>query len=183
MKIKSIISIFTAVYISLILSGRTSSIEIEETVEAIDEIGKVTFESEEKILKAEEVYDELSEREQEEVTNYDELVDARDTYDTISLFLIAGEEYEMGLYTFMSEDKRSITAMTNPLNKEGFNYPEAIDNIKGLNSRLGLPDSLFTKITTTRAIDGRQTDVYNDVIVSWTYHPNEGLHVIYELNY
>lgn len=183
MRRKKLVSIFTISFISIILAGCTSSKDIEETENIIDQIGEVDFNSETDILKAEEAYNELSAKEQNEVINYDELEDARDTYDTINKFVSVGEEYEMGLYTFLSEDKRSITAMSNPLNKEGFNYTDAIENMKAVNTSLGLPDSLFSKMTSTRALDGRQTEVYDFVIVSWTYHPNQGLYVLYELTY
>lgn len=52
--------------------------------------------------------------------------------------------------------------------------------IQDINKALELPDSLETKMGQTRSIDGRQTEEYDNVTVSWTYHPDKGLEVLYE---
>ena len=52
-------------------------------------------------------------------------------------------------------------------------------NIKSINSALNLPESLNQKLNKTRAIDGRQTETYDNIEVSWSYHPNQGLEIIY----
>ena len=45
---------------------------------------------------------------------------------------------------------------------------------------LGLPDSLTEKMKSTRSMDERQNESYDNVAVSWTYHPDKGLEVMYE---
>ena len=45
---------------------------------------------------------------------------------------------------------------------------------------LGMPDSTWNKIETTRALDGRQDDDWDGYSVSWTYHPDDGLNVTVE---
>ncbi len=49
-----------------------------------------------------------------------------------------------------------------------------------MNQELGFSDALFEKMKMTRAIDGAQTDENEHFKVTWTYHPDEGLNVIYE---
>jgi len=71
---------------------------------------------------------------------------------------------------------------TNPRNQKDFiNWP-TLDTIKSIHEKLGFPDSLYTKMLDTRALDGRQSDSYGDIAISWSYHPNNGLVIIYELS-
>lgn len=49
-----------------------------------------------------------------------------------------------------------------------------------MNQELGFSDALFEKMKTTRAIDGAQTDENEHFKVTWRYHPDDGLNVIYE---
>lgn len=44
-----------------------------------------------------------------------------------------------------------------------------------------LPDSVITKMGKTRALDGVQTAKGDGVEISWTYHPDDGLEIIYSL--
>lgn len=80
----------------------------------------------------------------------------------------------------VSDDGLSMTVDTNPLDISKYNSSEAITFIKDVNAELGLPDSLYEKMVATRALDGRQTSDYDHVEVSWSYHPDNGLEVIYE---
>lgn len=43
-----------------------------------------------------------------------------------------------------------------------------------LNS-LNVPDAVRQHISTTRALDGQQTDVWDDFTARWTYYPDDGL--------
>jgi len=47
---------------------------------------------------------------------------------------------------------------------------------------LDAPDSTLNLIGQTRALDGRQIDDWDDVEASWTYHPENGLDILFELN-
>ncbi len=59
-------------------------------------------------------------------------------------------------------------------------YSWHTSEIKQANKELGLPDSVYQKMLETRSVDGRLTDTHNGVKVSWTYHPDHGLEVLYE---
>lgn len=89
---------------------------------------------------------------------------------------------DMGLsrYLKLSDDKKSLTADTNPNDVKDYFIKDAWDKVLEVNKKLGLPDSLAEKFNNTRAMDGRQTQTFGKITVSWTYHPNNGLEVIYE---
>jgi len=55
-----------------------------------------------------------------------------------------------------------------------------IATITKINNELGLPDSVLQRMLTTRALDGTQNETYDKIRITWTYHPDNGLHVIYE---
>lgn len=58
---------------------------------------------------------------------------------------------------------------------------QALEAIKMVNDRLGFNGSLYTKMIETTALMGRQTDETSKYRVSWTYHPDDGLEVTYEV--
>lgn len=47
--------------------------------------------------------------------------------------------------------------------------------------KLAAPQSVLTKMGSTRSLDGRQADDWNGIEASWSYHPDSGLDVILEL--
>lgn len=81
----------------------------------------------------------------------------------------------------IAEDGKSMKVDTNPDNVSGKNYGSVLADIQTINEQLGLPSSLIDKMEGTRALDGRQEETYGKVAVSWTYHPDSGLEVLYEL--
>ncbi|TFB75863.1 hypothetical protein E3O06_04280 [Cryobacterium glaciale] len=48
--------------------------------------------------------------------------------------------------------------------------------------QLEVPDSVNTRIGSTRALDGRQTATWDDFDASWGYHPGSGLDIVVELS-
>ena len=45
---------------------------------------------------------------------------------------------------------------------------------------LKTPDSIISRIDSTRALDGRQTGTWDDYSASWGYHPDNGLDIVIE---
>lgn len=41
------------------------------------------------------------------------------------------------------------------------------------------PSYIISAMESTRALDGRQHDTFNDIDVSWSYHPDSGLDIVY----
>ena len=87
-------------------------------------------------------------------------------------------------FASLSSDSTALTIDTNP-NDTGYSRYEddATAAIVATNSFLNLPDSLTEKMASTRALDGMQSQNCGDFTVSWTYHPDNGLKVIYEVNF
>ena len=91
------------------------------------------------------------------------------------------DQYCDSSWAKLSNDGGSLSLDTNPNNIDDHVEYGALLAIKLVNSALGLPDSLYDKMTTTRALDGRQSAKYGNVEVSWSYHPDQGMEIVYEL--
>ena len=93
--------------------------------------------------------------------------------------------YCQSTWAEVGSDGSYLLIDTNPYNwdDDGLAYPAAYDAVKNINVFLGLPESLITKIGETRGIDGKQSETYDDVgiTVSWSYHPDKGLEIMYAL--
>lgn len=89
--------------------------------------------------------------------------------------------YSLYPYVTLSDDKQSIKGDTNPYNNDDDYASSGFQSIKNINESLGLPEALWDKLLRTRALDGTQTATYDDIVLSWTYHPDNGLEIIYEL--
>lgn len=46
---------------------------------------------------------------------------------------------------------------------------------------LDVPDAVRSHIASTRSIDGRQTDEWDRIEASWSYHPDSGMNIVFEL--
>lgn len=47
-------------------------------------------------------------------------------------------------------------------------------------NQLGVPESTQQKIGRTRALDGTQSDTWDSLMASWSYHPDSGANVLIE---
>lgn len=92
-------------------------------------------------------------------------------------------ELENKVWCTISSDGQTMRIDTNPFNwdDDGLAYPDAYYEIEEINRELGLPSALYETMGETRGLDGLQTRTYDDVTVSWSYHPDRGLEVTYEL--
>ena len=86
----------------------------------------------------------------------------------------------------ISEDGSYLSIDSNPLNidQSSISTYQTYANgcIRSINSALGLPTWLYGEMCETRAIDGRQKETFDNVTVSWSYHPKQGLEVMYRKN-
>lgn len=57
----------------------------------------------------------------------------------------------------------------------------ALAGIEYVNEALGFNGALYDKMLETNALMGRQSEENKHYRVSWTYHPDEGLEVTYEI--
>jgi len=90
------------------------------------------------------------------------------------------EKLDDSYYLTLASDNSCLEVDTNPLDLDDFSSTEAWDMVEEINKELELPESLNKKMESTRAMDGRQSETYGKVTVSWTYHPDKGLEVMYE---
>lgn len=87
-------------------------------------------------------------------------------------------------FATLSSDRSSLVIDTNPEDKVWNDYEDkALEAIVLTNDFLNLPASVTEKMSSTRALDGMQSQNCGDFTVSWTYHPDNGLRVIYEVNF
>lgn len=92
------------------------------------------------------------------------------------------KEYCNSIWAELGEDGSYLSIDTNPFDEEnnGVAYSTAYYAIENLNKELKLPDSLLKDMGNTTGSDGRQTREFDNVAVSWRYHPDYGLEVTYK---
>ena len=92
-------------------------------------------------------------------------------------------KYCSALWAEYGGDGSYLSIDTNPYDyeDEGMYYIEAYYAVKNINTELGLPSSLIKEMEQTTWSMGKQIQTYKNVIVTWTYHPDMGLEVIYSL--
>ncbi len=63
---------------------------------------------------------------------------------------------------------------------ESGDEPEAasIEDIACLLSKLDTPDTVASRMDSTRALDGTQTATWDGNTATWTYHPDNGLDIV-----
>jgi len=64
---------------------------------------------------------------------------------------------------------------------DAFSGDLTISDVTCVLDELGVPDSVMSKMEATRSLDGRQTEDWGGIEATWTYHPDDGLDVILEL--
>lgn len=92
------------------------------------------------------------------------------------------EEYCEYPWAKYGEDGSYLSIDTNPYDEDDkpLAYYEAYTAIENINKALGLPELLISDMVKTTAMDGRQTETYKNISVSWKYHPDTGLEVTYK---
>ena len=83
-------------------------------------------------------------------------------------------------YCKVASDGSYLSIDTNPSDIDDYYSETATEYVKKANEELGFSSVLYNKMSRTRALDGTQKDENDKVKVSWTYHPNRGLEVVYE---
>lgn len=89
----------------------------------------------------------------------------------------------------VGDDGSYMKLDTNPYDKDDDEWDlddieimkESSEWIKKINKELGFNDALMEKMNTTTWSQGKQTESNDKYTVSWTYHPDKGLEVMYEI--
>jgi len=81
-----------------------------------------------------------------------------------------------GGYFALGDDGTSLSMQT-----EGAESPGAdLADVACVLTEVDVPDSVLTRIDSTRALDGRQEASWDDLDASWGYHPDDGLDLVLE---
>lgn len=84
-------------------------------------------------------------------------------------------------YAYIIQDGGESLALTTDFDyRKG--VAEWIDSgdVKCVLDKLEAPSSVWSKVGTTRALDGRQSADWGGYTASWTYHPDDGLNMLIE---
>lgn len=111
--------------------------------------------------------------------------------DSLTVVVKSGPRFKALYYQYCDStwadyglDGSYLSIDTNPYDwdDDGLAYPEAYTAIAAVNDALGLPSSLFNDMGQTTGADGKQSETFGDVTVTWKYHPDKGLEVTYKTN-
>ena len=103
------------------------------------------------------------------------------------------KEYSLAPCSRASDDS-CLEIDTNPLDQDiddldyaayvvfAARQEDALNAIQYANEQLGFPASVYQKMMSTTALMGRQSHTGSKYTVSWSYHPDHGLEVLYEKN-
>lgn len=80
----------------------------------------------------------------------------------------------------LASDGSYLSIDTNPYDINDHTEIDACYAINDVITELGLPESLIEDMGHTSSIDGKQEEEYDDVVVSWKYHPDHGLEVTFK---
>ena len=78
----------------------------------------------------------------------------------------------------VGDEGQSISMQSEGEESSGADYIDVLCVL----DQLEVPDSVNTRIGSTRALDGRQTATWDDFDASWGYHPDSGLDIVVELS-
>ena len=92
-------------------------------------------------------------------------------------------------YFSISSDGKTMKIDSNPTEKDSDDFTwtdyttmlEASDMVKEVNEKLGFSSGLIERMNSTTALQGMLSQETEHYSVSWTYHPNHGLEVFYEI--
>lgn len=92
-------------------------------------------------------------------------------------------KYCKSTWASVGTDGSYLSIDTNPYDwdDDGLAYPEAFTAVKNIVSALGMPSSLINDIGETASADGKQTETFGDITVSWKYHPDKGLEISFKV--
>ncbi len=96
-------------------------------------------------------------------------------------------KYANHTYATVADDGSYLEIDTNPADWDSdysglfYSYSDYTNCIKSVHKALGISDALLLKMQSTSALQGRQNEDFDTFTVSWTYHPDSGLEIIYSL--
>lgn len=83
-------------------------------------------------------------------------------------------DVETSSWIVVGDEGQSLSMQSEGAEASGADYADVLCVLDALN----VPDSVLSRITSTRALDGRQTGTWKDLSASWGYHPDNGLDIV-----
>ena len=87
----------------------------------------------------------------------------------------AAEACELAPLLVVADKGATLTLTT--AGKSGVSYTD-IEDVACVLAKLEVPSYVVSHIDSTRALDGQQTDEWDGISARWTYHPEDGLHLV-----
>lgn len=81
----------------------------------------------------------------------------------------------------LGSDKSYLQVDTNPYDIDEYYDSTYIEILNSTLTALKLPDYIYQRMLKTTAMQGRQDVTVNGINVSWTYHPDKGLEVMFTI--
>lgn len=115
------------------------------------------------------------------VTTYN---DISETVEIVVLPDLQGayDEYCDSVWAEIASDGSYLSLDTNPYDLDDYYNASRVSAIENINKFLGLPSSVYQKMLKTTWSQGKQTHTDAGLTVTWTYHPDKGLEIIYEVD-
>ena len=89
------------------------------------------------------------------------------------------DEYLDSSYAKVGADGSYLSIDTNPDGYSDYSNDDAVEGVVQTIYALDLPSSLIEELSSTRALDGRLSKTYGNITVSWSYHPDNGLEILF----
>ena len=87
----------------------------------------------------------------------------------------AAEACELAPVLVVADKGTTLTLTT--AGESGVSYTD-IEDVACVLAKLEVPSYVVSHIDSTRALDGQQTDEWDGISARWTYHPEDGLHLV-----
>ena len=88
-------------------------------------------------------------------------------------------EYLDSKYSEVGNDGTYLKIDTNPKDLKDYEDGDALKGFFEVIRLLDLPSSFVERVGATRAIDGMQSEEFDEVKISWTFHPSQGLEILF----
>ena len=77
----------------------------------------------------------------------------------------------------VGDEGKTLTLTTAGKSGKSASYTD-IKDVACVLTELEVPSYVISHIDSTRALDGQQTDEWDGISARWTYHPEDGLHLV-----
>ena len=89
----------------------------------------------------------------------------------------AAEACELAPVLVVADKGKTLTLTTAGKSGKSASYTD-IEDVACVLTELEVPSYVTSHIDSTRALDGQQTDEWDGISARWTFHPEDGLHLV-----